>query len=126
MVKVRLIGSYSPSKSSSKGSVAFNLIAQYSFLENAYFQAVKEINQIVMTKKVNYVVDADIKGFFDNVDHKWLMRFLEHDIQDKNFLRYIYRFLKLGIVEELKYYESDKGTPQGGLILPILANVYLH
>lgn len=89
-------------------------------------QAIRAINQIEMTKKVNYVVDADIKGFFDNVDHKWLMKFLEHDIQDKNFLRYISRFLKAGIMEDMKYYESDKGTPQGGLISPVLANVYLH
>ena len=88
--------------------------------------AIREINQIVMTRKVNYVVDADIKGFFDNVDHKWLMKFLENDIQDKNFLRYIVRFLKSGIIEDMKYYESDKGTPQGGLISPVLANVYLH
>ena len=89
-------------------------------------QAIREINQTVMTKKVNFVVDADIKGFFDNVDHQWLMKFLEHDIQDKNFLRYVVRFLKSGIMEDLKYYESDKGTPQGGLISPVLANVYLH
>lgn len=88
--------------------------------------AVRDINQIVMTRKVNYVVDADIKGFFDNVDHKWLMKFLENDIQDKNFLRYIVRFFKSGIIEDMKYYESDKGTPQGGLISPVLANVYLH
>ena len=88
--------------------------------------AIREINQIVMTTKVNYVVDADIKGFFDNVDHKWLMKFLENDIQDKNYLRYIVRFLKSGIIEDMKYYESDKGTPQGGLISPVLANVYLH
>ena len=79
-----------------------------------------------MTKKVNYILDADIKGFFDNVDHKWLMEFLKHDIGDKNFLRYVSRFLKSGIIENLKYYESDKGTPQGGLISPVLANVYLH
>ena len=54
------------------------------------------------------------------------MEFLRHDIGDKNFLRYISRFLKSGIIENLKYYESDKGTPQGGLISPVLANVYLH
>ncbi|MEW6663196.1 MAG: reverse transcriptase domain-containing protein [Bacillota bacterium] len=78
------------------------------------------------TKKVNFVVDADIKGFFDNADHEWLMRFLEHDIADKNFLRYIKRFLKAGIMEDMKYHESDKGTPQGGLISPVCANVYLH
>jgi group II intron reverse transcriptase/maturase len=99
----------------------------YGFREGkSCHQAVHAINQIVMTKKVNFMVDADIKGFFDNVDHKWLMKFLEHDIQDKNFLRYIVRFLKAGILEDMQYHESDKGTPQGGLISPVLANVYLH
>lgn len=81
-------------------------------------QAIREVNQTIMTKKVNFVVDADIKGFFDNVNHDWLMKFLEHDIQDKNFLRYIKRFLKSGIMEDMKFYESDKGTPQGGRYPP--------
>ena len=99
----------------------------YGFREKrSCHQAIHEVNQIVMTKKINFVVDADIKGFFDNVDHKWLMKFLENDIQDKNFLRYIVRFLKAGIIEDMQYYESDKGTPQGGLISPVLANIYLH
>jgi RNA-directed DNA polymerase len=99
----------------------------YGFRENrSCHQAIHEVNQIIMTKKIGFIVDADIKGFFDNVNHEWLIKFLENDIQDKNFLRYIKRFLKAGIIEELKYYESDKGTPQGGLISPVLANVYLH
>lgn len=89
-------------------------------------KAIHAVNQIIMTKKVNFVVDADIKGFFNNVSHEWLMEFLEHDIGDKNFLRYIKRFLRSGIMEEMHYYESDKGTPQGGLISPVLANIYLH
>ena len=89
-------------------------------------QAISQINWLLMTKKVNYILDADIKGFFDNIDHDIMMMFLEHEIADKNFLRYIRRFLKTGIFEDYKYYESDKGTPQGGLISPILANVYLH
>lgn len=89
-------------------------------------QAVSQINWLLMTKKINYILDADIKGFFDNIDHDILMMFLEHEIADKNFLRYIKRFLKSGILEDYKYYESDKGTPQGGIISPILANVYLH
>jgi len=89
-------------------------------------QAIHEANQIIMTKKVNFVVDADIKGFFDNVDHDWLMKFLEHDIQDRNFLRYVKRFLITGVMEEAAYIESDRGTPQGGLISPVLANIYLH
>jgi group II intron reverse transcriptase/maturase len=99
----------------------------YGFREGrSCHQAIREVNQIIMTKKVNFVVDADIKGFFDNVDHDWLMKFLEHDIEDKNFLRYVKRFLKAGVVEAMTYMESDKGTPQGGLISPVLANIYLH
>ena len=74
----------------------------------------------------NYVVDADIKGFFDHVDHEWMMKFLKHRINDPNLLRIIARFLKGGYMEEGKYFETDKGTPQGGVISPILANVYLH
>lgn len=99
----------------------------YGFREGkSCHDAIKEVNQIIMTKRISFIVDADIKGFFDNVDHEWMMKFLEHDIQDKNFLRYIKRFLKAGIIEDMKFYESDKGTPQGGLISPICANVYLH
>ena len=79
-----------------------------------------------MTKKVNYVLEADIKGFFDNVNHGWLMKFLEHDIQDRNYLRYIKRFLIAGIMEGTELTNSDRGTPQGGLISPVLASVYLH
>ena len=111
-----------------------NQIYEPIFLENSYgfrpkrdcHMAIKEVNRIIMTRRINYVVDADIKSFFDNVDHKWMIKFLEHVIQDKTFIRYIMRFLKSGIMEELKKYESDKGTPQGGLISPILANIYLH
>ncbi len=87
---------------------------------------VRFINQTAMTERVNYVLEADIKGFFDNVDHAWTMRFLENDIADKNFLRYIVRFLKAGIMEGTELLDSDKGTPQGGLVSPVLANVYLH
>lgn len=87
---------------------------------------VRYINQTIMSRKVNYVLEADIKGFFDNVDHEWLMKFLEHDIQDKNFLRYVKRFLIAGVMEGTELKDSDRGTPQGGLISPILANVYLH
>ena len=89
-------------------------------------QAIKELDNIIMRKKVNFIVDADIKSFFDNVNHEWLIKFLEHTIEDMNFIRYIKRFLISGIMEEGKFYESDKGTIQGGVISPILANVYLH
>ena len=99
----------------------------YGFREGkSCHQAIREVQQIIGLKKISFVVDADIKGFFDNVDHEWLMKFLEHDIEDKNFLRYVKRFLKAGVMEEMAYMESDKGTPQGGLISPVLANIYLH
>lgn len=87
---------------------------------------VKLINETTMTKKVNWVLEADIKGFFDNVDHDWMMKFLEHDIADKNFLRYVRRFLKAGYMEDNERHDTDRGTPQGGQISPVLANVYLH
>ncbi len=103
------------------------LDCSYGFRPNRNcHDVVRYINQTIMTKKVNYIVEADIKGFFDNVNHEWLMKFLKETIQDKNFLRYIERFLKSGYMENMKYYETNKGTPQGGLISPILANVYLH
>ena len=103
------------------------LDCSYGFRENrSVHDAIREVNQIVMTKKVNYILDSDIKGYFDNVNHKWLIKFLEHDIEDKNFIRYIVRFLKSGYVENGMKIKTDKGTSQGGLISPILANVYLH
>lgn len=88
--------------------------------------AIQRVNKHIMADKVNYVVDADIKGFFDNIDHDWMIRFLEHDIADKNFIRYIKRFLIGGVMEDGKKLETDRGTVQGGLISPVLANVYLH
>jgi len=111
-----------------------NEIYECKFLDCSYgfrpnrncHQALRAINQHIMINKVNYILDADIKGFFENVNHEWLMKFLEYDISDKNFLRYIKRFLISGYMEDMKFYETDKGTPQGGLISPILANVYLH
>lgn len=88
--------------------------------------AIQRVNKHIMADKVNYIVDADIKGFFDNIDHDWMIRFLEHDIADKNFIRYIKRFLMGGVMEDGKKLETDRGTVQGGLISPVLANVYLH
>lgn len=94
--------------------------------ERSAHDVVRYINQTIMTRRVNYVLEADIKSFFDKVDHEWLMKFLENDIADRNFLRYVKRFLIAGVMEGTKYKESDNGTPQGGLISPVLANVYLH
>ena len=88
--------------------------------------ALKEVTKIIETKKVSYVVDADIKGFFDKVDHGWMMKFLQERMQDPNLLRLIQRFLRAGVMQEGKVYETESGTPQGGIISPTLANVYLH
>jgi len=88
--------------------------------------ALKELDQMMMRNPVHYVVDADIRGFFNHVDHGWLMEFLKHRIADPTLLLYINRFLKAGLIEDGQYEETEEGTPQGGLISPVLANVYLH
>jgi len=88
--------------------------------------ALKILNQYIEKRAVSYIVDVDIKGFFDNVDHKWVLEFLKLRIADPNLLRIISRFLKGGYMEEGKKHKTDNGTPQGGVISPILANVYLH
>jgi group II intron reverse transcriptase/maturase len=104
-----------------------SLDCSYGFRPNRNcHQALNVLDKMIMQKPVNHVIDADIKGFFDNVDHDWLMRCLEQRISDKNLLRLLKRFLKAGIIEEGKYISSEKGTPQGGIISPILANIYLH
>ena len=88
--------------------------------------ALRTLSRAVEGGRINYVVEADIKGFFDNVDQGQLMDFLAHRIADKRVLRYIKRFLKSGIQEDGAYRASERGTPQGGVISPLLANIYLH
>lgn len=89
-------------------------------------QAVRETVGMIQYRKTNYVVEADIRGFFDNVNHEWLMKMLAHDIADKRFLEIIEKFLKAGIMENGKYLDSERGTPQGNGASPVLANIYLH
>jgi len=89
-------------------------------------QAVREIIEMIQYRKTNYVVEADIRGFFDNVDHEWLMKMLKHDIADKRFLELVEKFLKAGIMENGKYEKSEKGTPQGGNLSPLLSNILLN
>ncbi|NOS89863.1 MAG: group II intron reverse transcriptase/maturase, partial [Methylococcaceae bacterium] len=89
-------------------------------------QALARLGETITNENTQWVVEADIKGFFDNVSHEWLMRFLEHRIKDPVFLRTIKRFLKAGVMEDGALTDSDTGTPQGGLVSPVLANVYLH
>ena len=99
----------------------------YGFRPNrGCHQALNRLDKIIMTQPINHIIDADIKGFFDHVDHGWLMKFLEHRISDPNFLRLVSRFLRNGYMEEGRVFSVDEGTPQGGVISPVLANVYLH
>jgi group II intron reverse transcriptase/maturase len=80
----------------------------------------------IMTKRVNWVLDADIRGYFDAIAHEWLMKFVEHRISDKRVLRHIRKWLNAGVLEDGKLAYSEEGVPQGGSISPLLANVYLH
>ena len=89
-------------------------------------QAIGVINHSLMFEKINYVIDCDIKGFFDNIDHKWMTQFLENDIEDKKFIRYVVRFLKSGIMADGEYQANNIGTKQGNKMSPVLANIYLH
>lgn len=80
----------------------------------------------ITRRKVNWVLDADIRGFFDAIDHGWLMKFVEHRIGDHRLLRLIQKWLSAGVMEEGKWTESRVGSPQGATASPLLANIYLH
>lgn len=88
--------------------------------------ALLEINNIISNKKINYIVDTDIKSFFDSLNQEILISLIQIVIKDSHFIEYIRRLLKAGILDKKEIIPSDKGTPQGGLISPILANIYLH
>ncbi len=77
-------------------------------------------------RPIRWVLDADIQGFFDKIDHEWMMRFLERRIADRRVLRHIKKWLNAGVLEDGTWRGSDEGTPQGGVISPLIANVYLH
>jgi group II intron reverse transcriptase/maturase len=80
----------------------------------------------LLTKKVNWVLDVDIRGFFDAIDHGWLVKFVEHRIADQRVVRLIQKWLNAGVLEEGKRIRVGEGTPQGGSASPLLANIYLH
>ena len=89
-------------------------------------QALDALTVGIETRRVNWVLDADIRGFFDTLDHEWLVRFLEHRVADQRVGRLIQRWLSAGVLEDGKRSRSEVGTVQGGSISPLLANVYLH
>lgn len=111
-----------------------NAIYEVDFLDTSYgfrpnrscHDALDRLYNDITRKPVNYIIEADIKGFFDNVNQQLLMETLEERVNDKNFLRLIVRFLKSGIMEGGKFYKTEIGTPQGGILSPVLANIYLH
>jgi len=80
----------------------------------------------ILRRKVNWVLDADIRGFFDAIDHGWLVKFIEHRIADRRVLRLIQKWLSAGVMEDGKRFETEMGSPQGATISPLLANIYLH
>lgn len=111
-----------------------NAIYEQEFLDSSFgfrpsrscHDALGAVDKILERRPINYIVDADIRAFFDYVDHKWLIKFIQHRIKDPNIIRYITRFLKAGVIEAGIQYNTPEGTPQGGVFSPILANIYLH
>ena len=110
-------------------------IFEQDFIEESYGyrpnksakMAVTELGDELVHGRYNHIVEADIKGFFDNLDHKWLIRMLEERINDKQFIRLIQKWLRAGVLEEdgrIKH--PANGVPQGGIVSPVLANIYLH
>ena len=88
--------------------------------------ALDAVVEAIEGRKVSWVLDMDIKGFFDAINHEWLIRFIEHRIKDKRVIRQIRKWLKAGIMEDGYWHNTESGTPQGGSISPLLANIYLH
>jgi RNA-directed DNA polymerase len=119
-----------------QGAVAEVLSAVYEvdFLDCSYgfrpgrnaHQALRAVHDAVMTERVNWVFEADIRKFFDSVSHEWLMRMLAHRIADRRVLGLIELWLKAGVLEQGIYAQTVEGTPQGAGISPLLANVFLH
>lgn len=80
----------------------------------------------ISTKQIGWILDADISAYFDTIDHDWMQKFLQHRIADKRILRLIKKWLKAGVIEDGKRIKAERGTPQGAVISPLLANIYLH
>jgi group II intron reverse transcriptase/maturase len=89
-------------------------------------QCVEALGRTIQQKKVNHLVEADIKAFFDKVNHEWMVKFLRHRIGDERVIRLIIRMLKSGIMEDGLVHASEEGTPQGSILSPLLSNIYLH
>jgi group II intron reverse transcriptase/maturase len=88
--------------------------------------ALDALNVGIQRKRVNWILDADIRGFLDSMDHEWMMKFVQHRVADRRILRLIQKGLKAGVSEDGEWSETKVGTPQGAVVSPLLANVYLH
>lgn len=88
--------------------------------------ALDALHEGICGRKVNWVLDADIRGFFDAIDHEWLVKFVEHRIADRRVVRHVKKWLHAGVLEDGEWRQADEGTPQGGSVSPLLANIYLH
>ena len=93
---------------------------------NSCHKAIKYVHKSISTTRINYIVDADIKGFFDHIDHDWMIKFIEYNIKDPNIIGLIKKYLKAGIMDKGKYVETEEGSAQGNIISPVLANIYMH
>ena len=89
-------------------------------------QALDSLFVAITEKRVNWILDADIEGYFDNIGRDWLIKFIEHRVGDKRLVRLIQKWLNAGIIEGTDWSDNGKGTPQGAVISPLLANVFLH
>lgn len=89
-------------------------------------KALRRLNGMIENHPTNYVLDADIKGFFDHIDHEWAVRFIESRIKDPNITRLVRRMLKAGIMKDFQYEETEEGSGQGSVCSPIIANIYMH
>lgn len=89
-------------------------------------QALDALHVALTRKKVSFVLDTDILGFFDNLDRSWLLKFLQHRVADPRLLRLIQKWLEAGVIEEGEWKDTKKGSPQGSVISPLLANIFLH
>lgn len=88
--------------------------------------AIRKLNDMIEGQKTNYILDADIKGFFDNLSHKWIMKFIKSHITDPNVIRLVERQLKAGVLKEGELFMDDFGAGQGSVCSPIIANIYMH
>lgn len=89
-------------------------------------KAIQSLNVMLEKRPTSYVLDADIKGFFDHINHDWAVRFIESRIKDPNIIRLVRRMLKGGILEDYRYEKTEEGSGQGSVCSPIIANIYMH